>query len=215
VIQQNFTYALPFGKGGTYLTNVPTWANEVIGGWQISSGLTWQSGIPLTFTAVNTLNEYGTATAQLVNPLPAGYEQVLKGNGYVTYYPTLNVQSAPLPNFGTGAGATALAGKFTNLQVVGPNGQVILANANPGFTGNMAQNSPFARGPGLLTFNGAGSKVFRIKERYTATIRADVLNLLNKPQWGVPNTNINSTSFGRITTATGSRTVVLNARFDF
>jgi len=38
---------------------------------------------------------------------------------------------------------------------------------------------------------------------------------LNKPQWGLPNTNINSTTFGRITTATGSRTILMNARVDF
>jgi hypothetical protein len=222
VIQQNFTYLLPFGKGGNYLTHAPTWADEIIGGWQIASGMTWQSGAPLTFTGLNTLSQYtqigftsGTATAQLVNPLPTNYEQVVKGNGYVTYYPTLSVQSAPTPNFGTGSDATALAGKFTNFQVVGPNGQVILANAQPGFTGNTALNLPQARGPGLLSFNGAGSKIFRIKEKYSVTVRADVLNLLNKPQWGNPNTNINSTSFGRITTATGSRTVVLNGRLDF
>ncbi|HLH42280.1 MAG TPA: TonB-dependent receptor [Bryobacteraceae bacterium] len=215
VIQQNFTYLLPFGKSGSYLTHAPIWVDEVIGGWQISSGMTWQSGAPLTFTAVNTLNQYGSATAQLVNPLPANYEQVVKGNGYVTYYPSLSVQSAPTPNFGTGSDAVALAGKFTNLQVVGPNGQVILANAQPGFTGDTALNMPQARGPGLLSFNGAGNKIFRVKEKYTFTLRADVLNLLNKPQWGNPNTNINSTSFGRITTATGSRTVVVNGRFDF
>jgi len=46
-------------------------------------------------------------------------------------------------------------------------------------------------------------------------VRADVINLLNKPQWGNPNTSINSTSFGRITTATGTRTITFNARFDF
>jgi hypothetical protein len=98
---------------------------------------------------------------------------------------------------------------------VGPNGQVILANAQPGFTGDTANNLPQARGPGLLSFNGSGQKIFTVKERYRITVRADVLNLLNKPQWGNPNVNINSTSFGRITTATGSRVVVFNGRFDF
>ena len=148
VIQQNFTYQLPFGKQGNFLTHVPTWADEVVGGWQLSSGMTWQSGAPLTFTAVNTLNNYGSATAQLVNPLPAGYEQVVKGNGYVTYYPTLTQQTAPLPNFGTGSDATTLAGRFTNQQIVGPSGQVILANATPGFTGDTASNLPQGQGAG-------------------------------------------------------------------
>ena len=150
----------------------------------------------------------------MVGALPANYEQVVKGNGFVTYYPTLSTQTAPLPNFGTGSDATTLAGRFTSQIVVGPNGPV-LANAAPGTTGNTANNLPQARGPGLLSFNGAASKVFRIRERYTITMRADVINLLNKPQWGNPITNINSTSFGRITTSTGSRTVTVNARLDF
>jgi hypothetical protein len=74
---------------------------------------------------------------------------------------------------------------------------------------------PWARGPGQLGFNGALSKVFRFRESKTFTVRADAINLLNKPQWGLPNTSINSASFGRITTATGTRTITFNARFDF
>jgi hypothetical protein len=214
-IQQNFTYLLPFGKGGNYPTHIPAWADEAIGGWQISSGMTWESGAPLTFTAVNTLNEYGTATAQLVNPLPGNYERVFKGNGFVTYYPTLTQQTAPLPNFGTGSNATTLAGRFTNQQILGPNGQVILANAQPGFTGNMAQDNPEARGPGLFSFNGSGQKIFTVKERYRITVRADVLNLLNKPQWGTrpPTSTPQLSAASRRPRET--RVVVLNGRFDF
>jgi hypothetical protein len=52
-------------------------------------------------------------------------------------------------------------------------------------------------------------------KKTTLTFRADAINFLNTPQWGLPNTNINSTTFGRITTATGSRMVLLNARVDF
>jgi len=57
--------------------------------------------------------------------------------------------------------------------------------------------------------------VFRFRETKTFTVRADAINLLNKPQWGLPNTSINSTSFGQITTATGTRTITFNARIDF
>ena len=215
VFQQNFTYALPFGKGGNYFTHAPTWADEAIGGWQVSSGMSWVSGAPLSFTALNTLNQYGSATAQLVGALPAGYEQVVKGNGFVTYLPTLSTKTAPAPNFGSGSDATTLAGRYTNQIIVDQNGNTILANALPGFTGNTANNLPQFRGPGQLSFNGAASKVFRIRERISMTVRADVINLLNKPQWGNPTTSINSTSFGRITTATGNRTITLNARIDF
>jgi hypothetical protein len=47
------------------------------------------------------------------------------------------------------------------------------------------------------------------------TLRADAVNVLNKPQWGAPTMSFNGTSFGRITSALGNRTVTLDARIDF
>jgi hypothetical protein len=38
---------------------------------------------------------------------------------------------------------------------------------------------------------------------------------LNKPVWGDPNLDINSANFGRITTATGARSITINLRVDF
>jgi hypothetical protein len=59
------------------------------------------------------------------------------------------------------------------------------------------------------------SKRIRVDEKRTITFRADAINFLNKPQWGDPNTNITSANFGRITSATGTRTITFNARLDF
>ncbi len=49
----------------------------------------------------------------------------------------------------------------------------------------------------------------------TVRLRADALNVLNKPIWNTPNLNIDSTSFGQITGATGNRNIVLGARVEF
>jgi hypothetical protein len=76
-------------------------------------------------------------------------------------------------------------------------------------------NLPGVKGPGTLGLDMALSKKVRLSEKTTFTLRADAINMLNKPQWGLPNTNINSSTFGRITTALGSRMVLLNARVDF
>jgi hypothetical protein len=220
VIQEAVSYLVPFGKGGTYFSNAPTWVDELISGWQISSGGSWTSGIPLTFYGVNTLNNYAnvaagsTGTADLVGTLPSGYQSVFKGANVVNYFPTLTTKAATA-NFGTGSDATTLAGRLTNQVVVDQNGNIILANSQAGTTGNLAVNAPILRGPGQLSFNAAASKIFKIKERTSITVRADVINLLNKPQWGNPDTNINSATFGRINTATGNRTITLNARIDF
>jgi hypothetical protein len=215
VFQEAVSYLVPFGKGGNYLTNVPKWADQAVGGWQISSGATWSSGVPLSFTGFNTLNQFGTATADLAGNLPSGYQQVFKGANLVNYFPALTTKQAPTPNFGAGADATTLTGRYTGQVVVDQSGNVVLANSQPGTTGNLAVNTPLLRGPGQLSFNGAAGKTFTITERTKMTVRADVINLLNKPQWGNPTTDINSASFGRINSATGNRTVTFNARIDF
>jgi hypothetical protein len=202
--------------------------DQIVGGWQLSSAFQWQSGVPLTFTAggtgqgttISTLSYLTTNTANLVGPLPSGFSQVQKGNGFVQYFPGLSVQNAPLPDFG---GNSTLAGRFTNMQVVNSSGQAILTNPDPGTTGNTAYNLPGLRGPSLLGFHASLSKRFRVTESKTITLRADAINILNTPQWGYSTTsgainittNIDSTSFGRITSAAGNRMITFYARFDF
>jgi hypothetical protein len=109
------------------------------------------------------------------------------------------------------------------MQVVNSSGQAILTNPDPGTTGNTAFNLPGLRGPSLLGFHASMSKLFHVTESKTVTLRADALNILNTPQWGYSptsgaigiTTNIDSTSFGRITSASGNRTITFYARFDF
>jgi hypothetical protein len=212
LLQGNITWDLPFGSMGKFLGNSGI-GRQVVGGWELSSGFSWISGTPLTLTSTdNTLNFRGTNTADLVGAFPDNAGQVVKGNGFVQYFPGLSTKIAPAPSFG---GDPTLPGRFTNQVVVDGSGNIIFANPTPGTTGNTAVNLPFMKGPGQLGLNGALNKQFRIRESKTFAIRADVINLLNKPQWGNPNTSINSTTFGRITTATGTRTITFNARFDF
>jgi hypothetical protein len=52
-------YEMPIGKGRKYLTGMHPVANAVLGGWQVSSIVRFSSGLPLSFTAPNTLAAYG------------------------------------------------------------------------------------------------------------------------------------------------------------
>ncbi|HEV3334299.1 MAG TPA: TonB-dependent receptor [Bryobacteraceae bacterium] len=228
LFQFNVSWDLPIGSKRALLGNAPHWVNTIVGGWQIASAFQHQSGVPLTFTSggtlagttISTLSYQTTNTANLVGPLPSGYSQVTKGNGFVQYFPGLSVQNAPLPNFG---GDPTLPGRFTNFQVANSSGQAILTNPDPGTTGNTAYNMPGLRGPSLMGFNASMSKLFRLTESKTITVRADAINLLNTPQWGYSptsgtigiTTNIDSTAFGRITSAAGNRMITFYARFDF
>jgi hypothetical protein len=210
----NGTWALPFGPNRMFLGNAPQWIERVVEGWEVSGIFSWLSGAPLTFTSpIRTLGiRAATNTADLVGALPDGVGKVEVGNGFVQYFSNLKTQAAVVPGFG---GDTTLPGRFTNQVVVDGSGNTIMRNPEPGSTGNMAVNFPGVKGPGALGLDMALSKRVRINEKAMFTLRADAINILNKPQWGLPNTNINSTTFGRITAATGSRTVLLNSRVDF
>ena len=44
------SYELPFGRNKQFGSNVSGWANQIIGGWQISPVVTYASGLPFTLT---------------------------------------------------------------------------------------------------------------------------------------------------------------------
>ena len=103
---------------------------------------------------------------------------------------------------------------YTNKAIVGPNGQVVLVNPQPGETGTLGYAT--LRGPRSVNFDMNLIKRFKIHETAEFEFRLDAINVLNHPNFGNPNTNINDTNtFGRITTATGSRSFVVNSRINF
>jgi len=218
VIASNATYDLPFGADHAFLANAPGWAQRIVGGWSLSSIASWQSGAPLSFnvsgaTGVNTLYNSATNTADQVAAMPKG--EVVKGNNFVSFYNDLSTKKAAFPTFG--ADTATLQGVYTNQVLVDAAGNVIMQYPNSGAIGTMAGNSSTIRGPGMLSFNGALTKSVRISEGKTFTLRADVVNVLNRPQWNNPNTSINGSTFGRITSVVGNvqRLVTINARIDF
>jgi hypothetical protein len=229
IITSNATYDLPFGKDRTFLANAPGWADRIVNGWQVSSIATWTSGAPLLWSGTGGLYNSILNTPDQLGKIPKG--QIFKGPGYVSYWNSLKgcgpvastvvpVGSAagpcsspsPVPSFG---GDTSLPGRYTNQVLEDSSNNILVQNAAPGELGHMPFYLPNTFGPGTLSFNMAATKTVRISEGKTFTLRADAVNVLNKPQWGNPSTSYSGTSFGRITTALGQRFVTLNGRIDF
>jgi len=196
------------------LATAPGWLHRVVEGWDLSGIFNTVSGTPLSF--ISTPRTLGIAsnsnTADLTAALPADLGRVQVRDGFDEYFSNLKTQRAPLPNNG---GDATLPGRFTNQVVVDTAGNILLQNPAPGTTGNTALNFPGLRGPRRLSLDMALSRRIQIAEKKSFTIRADAINILNTPIWGDPNTAINSADFGRITSATGERTVTINARVDF
>jgi Carboxypeptidase regulatory-like domain/TonB dependent receptor len=74
----------------------------------------------------------------------------------------------------------------------------------PGSFGNAGRN--ILTGPGLFTWDLGLDKDFPIHERFGIQFRSEFFNLLNRPNFGLPNANIGAAAAGTITT------VVTNAR---
>jgi Carboxypeptidase regulatory-like domain/TonB dependent receptor len=45
IITGNVLYNLPFGRGRTYGATMPGWANQIVGGWDVSALPSWHSGV--------------------------------------------------------------------------------------------------------------------------------------------------------------------------
>jgi hypothetical protein len=63
---------------------------------------------------------------------------------------------------------------------------------------------PNLRGPGTDNFDISLFKNIRILERYQLQFRAESFNAFNRVQFGNPNTNINSSAFGVISSQQNS-----------
>ncbi len=67
---------------------------------------------------------------------------------------------------------------------------------NVGRFGNTAPN--ILEGPGALIMDGGLYKSFRLTERFRAQLEGTFTNVLNHPNYGLPNANIRSSSVGII-----------------
>jgi hypothetical protein len=212
------TWELPFGPNRPLLAGAPGWIHRIVEGWNISGIFSWNTGQPLSITTTRrTLDSRANInTPDLVGALPENLGKVQLRDGFVEFFEGLSVQRETLPNFG---GSAAVAGRFSNNVVVDSAGNIILQNPQPGSAGNLGLSLAGVEGPSRLGLDMALQKRIRLTEGTSFTVRADAVNVLNRPIWDNPVTDINSASFGRITghpaNNSGARTITINARIDF
>jgi len=79
--------------------------------------------------------------------------------------------------------------------------------------GNAARNLLYA--PGLINFDTSLAKAFRFHERFAFQFRMDAYNTFNHVNWGAPNGNFSSPTFGNITSAGPMRAFEATGRLVF
>jgi hypothetical protein len=212
VFNFNGIYQLPFGKGKTFL-NQGGIVDKIFGGWELSGIVQWNTGAPITFVDTRgTLNRAArsgrqTAFSNLTNDEIRALAGVFEANGRIYYINPAIIN----PTTGTASNGYIYPGLNSNAAF---NGQVFF-NVEPGQTGNMART--LINGPRYFNVNAAMLKNINFSESIRVQLRAEAFNLLNNVNFfnNTQFANINSATFGQITSAADARIFQFAARFEF
>lgn len=207
-IKANVIWELPFGEGKKVL-NRGGWVNAIVGNWQTSWIINLQSGAPLTVHSSRlTFNRRSITTNTAVTTLSqADLNKLFK----VTKLPDGRIfwLDPKLVDPATGRAV----GADNSGNTAGFTGQVFF-NPTAGQVGTL----PILAfdGPWAYQVDLALSKRFRFGNRYGIEFRGEFFNLFNNVTFYAGDFNINSTTFGRLTSVSvPARVIQLGARFDF
>src|SRR5207253_9337488 len=211
-IRSDGTWELPFGPQRKLLGSRSGIVARLVERWQLGGIFSWNSGTPLTIlSGRSTITGGTTITPDIVGDFPKNIGGVVKVANGVTYFTGLTQVTDP-----DRANVTTLQstqGSYTGMAIQDSQGNLLLVNAPAGRHGNMGLN--WIEGPANLGLDMNLIKRVKIAETKEFELRLDALSVLNHANFGNPNLNINSSSFGRITAASGNRTFVLNLRLNF
>ena len=212
-ITTNGTYELPLGANRRFLAAAPGFIQRFVERWQLGGIFSWTSGAPLNISApISTIWQTSTnMTPNIVGDFPKSIGEVTRLSNGVTYFPGL--KQITDPGVDGVSPLNGFNGSFSNKAITDSLGKLLLMNPAPGQVGNLGIK--WIEGPALLGLDINLIKHLRITETKDFEVRVDSINVLNHPNFGNPVVNINSTSFGRISTAGGNRRFVINARLNF
>jgi hypothetical protein len=179
-------YNLPFGRGKTFLGNVPRGVDEIVGGWNFALDTTLRSGFAVTPYAGEWMGSFNAAAASnLTAPSYVPRADCVSGASFGQHMQFAQIGSSiGVLNLNPAAVQDQADGHFGNCQV-----------------GSL-------RGPSMKTADLNINKQFAITEKINMTFMAQFMNLTNTPIFSIPNTwddNYSSCEY-----CTGKRTLGYN-----
>lgn len=171
-------WELPFGKGRSFLSGANKAVDFAIGGWQLTTIYSWQSGLPFTpsYRDCNADRDTGWCRPDLVGEWKPSKQTA--DQWFITTPLAANGQVTPMT---------------TNGQALGP-----WRRPQRGSFGNIGRNRLL--GPSFQQFDMSLSKTFSITERFKAQFRAEAFNIPNKVNLANPNACVDCPgTAGRIT----------------
>jgi hypothetical protein len=216
---------------GTAIYALPFKSNRFVSGFRLTSIVQYQTGNPVNITAgsSNYNGVTGLVRATQIGPIVTSKSQVPVAGSPSSFTNVTFIQNAGQTGFGgTVCNITnrtpACVYQIQETQT-GPNAStsaVGAAGLTTAYTalGTMQRNA--VTGPGFADIDLSGEKETKIFEGLTFTLRADAFDILNHPNFGQPSGNVQSSTFGQISstrfaTSDGgsSRQLQLSGKFIF
>jgi len=171
------------------------WLKGAVGGWQFSTAGILQSGGPFTVNCTD-----------VFRPVRTG--GVITGNTGCDWNADGTTNDRPMapsfPKIRDTSKQAYLTGVFARADFPSP---------GLGLNGSLGRNTYF--NPGLISIDMAMMKNFALKERTNLQFRAEAFNAPNRVNLGGVTSNMNSSNFGRVTSAGDARRFQLGLRFTF
>ncbi len=181
----NLVYEVPLFRDQTRLTG------KVLGGWQLSSIMQFQTGQPFNVTTTNDFMGIGSTGGEPWNI--NGSANISKGDRAFSTSPSDN-------NY--------------YFRITKADGTPIFTQPANGTIANQTRANRLYN-PGLQSYNAALFKEFAITERHRLQFRMEMFNFPNHPYWSGLVINPTATSFGKVTTKTGNRNIQMSLRYSF
>ena len=186
----NGIWELPFGRGHALGGNAPGWLNQIIGGWTFTGIFNARSGLPFSLATVSWPRSFIFDGA---NGVPA----VITGNASALRPSIHNAPDGTIQFFADPEAARA-ATSYPSHGDIG--------------------NRNFLRSTPFWTLDTALLKNFKLpwSETQRLQIRWEMYNAFNNNAFGIPDTDIGSTTFGQVTTSqSAARVMQFGIRYDF
>jgi hypothetical protein len=198
VFKANAVYELPFGPGKQFLTSSSGAVAKIVGGWQISGIFNAQTGRPLSFiSARGTVNRAVRSANNTANS-SLTLSQLQSSTG-LFYSPTTGLPLLFDPKL-IGSDGRANPAYLTQ-PLAGTNGNLSLTPVD---------------GPGYWNLDVAAIKRINFREHMNIELRLEAFNVFNHTNFSVGEVNnIDSTSFGKITSTFANRVIQLDWKFNF
>jgi len=200
ILNAYWTYDLPFGQGQRFLSHSGL-LDRLVGGWTLGGRETIASGNPFLLNGgrntVNNLTQSGVV--------------------FLGGFTTQQLQQA-LGTVGGDFSNTALianVGNIATLNAAARTSQVNPSLYAPASTPGQFSGFVYLRNNNLYILDMSVNKEIRIRENLHMTLRLVALNFLNHPFFDIGNSSPTSTTFGQITTGSGTRTMQFRVGIDW